>query len=316
MNAAVIHDAGATPRAEQFPDPQPQAGEVVARVRAAGLHPLVRGHAAGKHYTSTGTYPLIPGIDGVCELPDGRLAYFGWQRPPYGTFAELAVVAPHTALILPAGLSPDLGAAIINPAMSSWLALKLRARMQTGDRVLVLGATGSSGRLAIQVARAFGASHIIAAGRNAEVLAALGADATLRLDAPEFRDNLTREFAGGIDIVLDYVWGAPAGATFDALLAARNQLVGRRVRYCNIGEMAGPQVTMGAHALRSMNLEIVGSGIGSVQPQEIRPELPQILELAAHGKLTMELELVPLAKIGEAWARGDQGKRIVIVPNA
>jgi NADPH:quinone reductase-like Zn-dependent oxidoreductase len=314
MNAAVIHEAGAVPRAEQFADPQPLAGEVVARVRAAGLHPIVRGHASGKHYTSTGKYPLIPGIDGVCELPDGRLAYFGWQRPPYGTFAELAVVAPEAALVVPNGLAPELGAAIINPAMSSWLALKLRARMQRGDRVLVLGATGSSGKLAIQVARAFGASHVIAAGRNAGVLAALGADATLRLDSPEFRDNLTREFAGGIDVILDYVWGAPAGATFDALLAARGQLVGKRVRYCNIGEMAGPHVTMGAHALRSMNLEIIGSGFGSVQPHEIRPELPQILELAARGTLTMELETVPLANIGDAWARGDQGKRIVVVP--
>jgi NADPH:quinone reductase-like Zn-dependent oxidoreductase len=314
MNAAVIHEAGGIPHAEQFPDPQPQTGEVVARVRAAGLHPLVRGHASGKHYTSTGKYPLIPGVDGVCELPDGRLAYFGWQRPPYGTFAELAVVSPETALFLPKGLSPELGAAIINPAMSSWLALKLRARMQAGDRILVLGATGSSGRLAVQVARAFGASHVIAAGRNAEVLAALGADATLRLDAPEFRDNLVREFAAGIDVVLDYVWGAPAGATFEALLAARYQLVGKRVRYCNIGEMAGPHVAMGAHALRSMNLEIIGSGFGSVQPHEIRPELPQILELAAHGKLAMEIDPVPLANIADAWTRGDQGKRIVVVP--
>jgi NADPH:quinone reductase-like Zn-dependent oxidoreductase len=314
MNAAVIHAAGGSPRAEQFPDPQPLAGEVVARVRAAGLHPLVRGHASGKHYTSTNKYPLIVGIDGVCELPDGRLAYFGWQRPPYGTFAELAVVAPETALILPNGLSAELAAAIINPAMSSWLALKLRAHMQPGDRVLVLGATGSSGKLAIQVARAFGASHVIAAGRNAGVLATLGADATLRLDSAEFRDNLTREFAGGIDVILDYVWGAPAGATFDALLAARSELVGRRVRYCNIGEMAGARVDMGAHPLRSMNLEIVGSGFGAVQPHEIRPELPQILELAAHGRLTMELERVPLANIGDAWARGDQGKRIVVIP--
>jgi NADPH:quinone reductase-like Zn-dependent oxidoreductase len=314
MQAAVVHSADAAPRAESFPDPQPQPNEVIARVLAAGLHPLTRGHASGKHYTSTGKYPLVPGVDGVAELPDGRLAYFGWQRAPYGTFAELAVVAPEAALILPQGLSAELGAAIVNPAMSSWLALRLRARMQPGERVLILGATGSSGRLAVQIARAFGASHIIAAGRNAEVLAALGADATLRLDAPEFRDNLVREFAGGIDVVLDYVWGAPAGATFDALLAARYQLTGKRVRYCNIGEMAGAHVTMSAHALRSMNLEIVGSGFGAVQPHEIRAELPQILEMAARGKLKIDVEPVPLAKIGEVWARGDRGKRVVIVP--
>ncbi|HEY3806679.1 MAG TPA: zinc-binding alcohol dehydrogenase family protein [Kofleriaceae bacterium] len=314
MNAAVLHSADGTPRAESFPDPTPQPGEVIARVLAAGLHPLVRGQASGRHYTSTGVYPLIPGVDGVAELPDGRRGYIGWLRAPYGTFAELAAVSPAMMLPLPAGLAPELGAAIVNPAMSGWLALKLRARLVAGERVLILGATGAAGQLAVQVARTLGASKIIAAGRNAEVLNSLKVDATVRVDAAEFRDHLAHALAGGVDVVLDYLWGPPAHATFEALLGMRAELAGKRVRYVNIGEMAGAHVELSPHVLRSMDLELSGSGFGSVSPLEIRGELPKILDAAARGELSLPIEPVPLARVGEVWIAQERGKRVVIVP--
>jgi NADPH:quinone reductase-like Zn-dependent oxidoreductase len=316
MQAAVLHDPTGTPRYERFADPSPRADETVVRVRAAGLHPLVRGHAGGKHYTSTNAYPLIPGVDGVCELADGGLAYFSWPRAPYGTFAERAAVALASTLVVPAQLAPELAAGIVNPAMSSWLALKLRARVVAGERVVVLGATGASGRLAVQVARAFGASHVVAAGRNTGVLATLGADATIAIaELAALRDELARAFAAGVDVVLDYLWGQPAQAAFDALLDARRHLGTRRVRYVNIGEVAGGRIAMTAHALRGMNLEVSGSGFGSVSPEDMRAEQGLILDATARGALAMAIESSPLAGIAAAWSHGDRdGKRVVIVP--
>jgi len=313
MNAAVLHDPAGIPRSESFPDPEPQGDEVLARVLAAGLHQLVRMHASGSHYTSHRRYPMVPGIDGVAELPDGRRAYVSWLRPPHGTFAERAAVALDRAITLPAGLAPEIAAAIVNPASSSWLALRLRAPMAAGERVLVLGATGASGRLAVQIARALGAGRVVAAGRNPEVLGRLAADHTLRVDAPDFADQLGRELADhGVDIVLDYLWGPPAETTLTALLAARSQLAGR-VRYVNIGQSAGGDIRLSPHVLRSMKLELLGSGFGSVTPSEIASEVPQLLERA--DRLTIDVDAVPLARVDQAWRTPPSGgRRIVIVP--
>ncbi len=310
MKAAVVHAPGSAPHFEVFPEPVPADGEVLATVLAAGLHPLVRAQAAGTHYSSHGRYPLIPGIDGVVELPDGRRGYTGWLRAPYGTFAERAAVHPQRMLELSAGLAPELVAGIMNPASSSWLALRLRAKFQAGESVLVLGATGASGGLAVQIARALGAKRIIAAGRNTEILDRLGADAVLPIDAG-FREAVAQEVAThGVDVVLDYLWGEPATATFAALLAGRDRLGTRRVRYINLGEMAGA-AQVPPHALRSLNLEVSGSGSGSVAPPEMAMQMPALLAEVARGALTIELAPTPLSDIERAWTAAEP-RRIVI----
>lgn len=308
MRAAVVSAPESPPRAADFPEPTPTGDEVVLPVLAAGLHQLVRLQAAGKHYTSHSQYPLIPGVDGVAALPDGRPAYFGWLRPPYGTFAERAAVSLARTLPLPDGLDPARAAGIVNPASSGWLALRLRAKLQPGERVLVLGATGTSGQLAVQLARALGAGRVVAAGRNTTALAGLDVDATLAID-DQFRAALDRELAHGVDIVLDYLWGAPAHTTFAALLAARQP---HRVRYINIGQSAGDHLDLSSHVLRSTKLELLGSGFGSATPAEIAGEMPALLAHAA--ALRFDHDLVPLADIEAAWQRPTSSRRIVIAP--
>jgi hypothetical protein len=154
------------PHYQPFEAPVPSEGEVLADVLAAGLHPRVRTGAAGRHYTSSGTLPMIPGIDGVGRLPDGRPVYFASDDDVMGTMADKALVDPRRSVELPAGVDVAKVAAAMNPAMSSWVALRRRVPLKPGQGVLVLGATGNAGALAVRVARRLGAGRVVGAGRD------------------------------------------------------------------------------------------------------------------------------------------------------
>ena len=184
MNAAVVHAFHVPPRYTCFAEPVATEGEVLVNVSAAGLHRVVKALADGSHYASSGMLPLIPGVDGVGRLEDGTRVYFGMVRPPFGTFAERAVTEPYMCLAIPEALDDVTVAAIMNPGMSSWAAL-LRAQFVAGESVLILGATGVAGQLAVQVAKRLGARRVVAAGRNPrllEELKHLGADAAISLN--------------------------------------------------------------------------------------------------------------------------------------
>ena len=184
MNAAVVTSFQEPPHYRPFDAPVPSPGEVLADVLAAGLHPRVRTGAAGKHYTSSGTLPMIPGIDGVGRLPDGRLVYFAADDDAMGTMADKALVDPRRSVELPDGADVAKVAAAMNPAMSSWVALRRRVPLKPGQDVLVLGATGNAGAMAVRVARRLGAGRVVGAGRDPARLAALvpaGADEVVRL---------------------------------------------------------------------------------------------------------------------------------------
>src|SRR5271157_5777033 len=141
MQAAVVNSLGQAPRYQSFPDPVAQEGEVLIRVRAAGLHPVVKARASGAHYTAMGELPAVPGLDGVGTLEDGRRVYFGFARHPWGTMAERSVASPSMCIPLPDQLGDSQAAAIANPGMSAWLSLKDRAQVAQGETVLIMGAT-------------------------------------------------------------------------------------------------------------------------------------------------------------------------------
>src|SRR6478736_2168370 len=196
MKAAVVSSFDSAPRYQDFPAPA-AAGEdeMLIDVLAAGLHPRVRSQADGSHYTSTGELPLVPGVDGVGRGPDGRLRYFVLPDTAMGAMAEQTVIDPRRSIVLPDGTDPVAVAAAMNPAMSSWVALRQRVSFQAGQDVLVLGATGNAGQLAVQVAKRLGADQIVAAGRDVDRLAALpalGATATVTLGASDTADRLAK----------------------------------------------------------------------------------------------------------------------------
>ena len=215
MKAAIVQGPNQTPVYGDFAEPEPAAGENRIRVSAAALSPLARGRASGAHYSASHSFPFVAGVDGVVRLDDGKRVYFLMPRAPFGAMAEEAVVSSTQFLPLPYGLDDITAAAIANPAMSSCAALMERAKLKAGETVLVNGATGAAGQLAVQIARRLGAAKVIATGRNLKALreaAELGADATIPLveDEAALDASFAAAFEKGVDVVVDYLWGKSA----------------------------------------------------------------------------------------------------------
>lgn len=312
MHAAVVTDFARPPAYREFPEPHPTTdNDIVVDVIAAGLHPLVRSRAAGAHYTSTGELPLVPGIDGVGRAPDGTLRYFV-VATALGAMAQQTVVDLHRSIVLPDGADPVAIAATMNPAMSSWVALRRRVSLQPGQTVVVLGATGSAGRLAVQTAKHLGAGTVIGIGRNRRQLDALpelGADDVIALD--ELAANPDRVM--GADIVIDYIWGAPAAELMAGFARGRHDSA-QPLSWIQIGSMAGAEAAIPSAALRSMPLQIVGSGIGSVSVADIVAELPQLAVAISNGTLRTQARAVPLADVEQVWQQPENGQRVVFTP--
>jgi NADPH:quinone reductase-like Zn-dependent oxidoreductase len=316
MKAAVVSSFDSAPRYQDFPAPA-AAGEdeMLVDVLAAGLHPRVRSQADGSHYTSTGELPLVPGVDGVGRGPDGRLRYFVLPDTAMGAMAEQTVIDPRRSIVLPEGTDPVAVAAAMNPAMSSWVALRQRVSFQAGQDVLVLGATGNAGQMAVQVARHLGADQIVAAGRDVDRLAALlalGATATVTLGLGDTADRLAKA-AADVDVVLDYLWGPP---TTDAMVAIVTNRADRSqpLTWIEIGSVAGRTAEIPSAALRAARLQLVGSGQGSVSTREYLAELDVLAQAITAGTISVDARAVPLAQVEEAWSATDAQHRIVLVP--
>ncbi len=317
MKAAIVQGPGRTPVYADFPAPVPGEGERLVKVTAAALTQLARGRASGAHYSSSGAYPFVAGVDGVGRLEDGARVYFLLPRAPYGAFAEEAVIGAGQCLPEPDDLDDVTAAAIANPGMSSWAALADRARLTAGETVLVNGATGTAGRLAVQIAKHLGAKRVIATGRNREALAslaALGADATIALSADDaaLERSFRGVFADRVDVVLDYLWGRSA-----ELLLAGAAKAGPRspeIRFVQIGAAAGGQIALRADILRSTPIEVMGSGLGSVPGPRFLAAIGAVFAAAQAAGLRVATRTVALARVENAWSEAEDARRVVFVP--
>lgn len=319
MNAAVVTSFDDPPHYRSFEVPRPKTDDqVLVDVLAVGLHPRTRTGAAGKHYTSTGTLPMIPGIDGVGQRADGRRIYFVAGDDARGTMADKALVDTRRAIELPEDADILKVAAAMNPAMSSWVALRRRVSFGSGQSVFVLGATGNAGAMAVQVAKRLGAGRVVGAGRDQRRLSALtsvGADEVVQLTDD---DSATAASIGAAaaetDIVLDYLWGEPAKKTMMAVLSGRSDR-SRALNWIQIGAVAGPTMELPSVALRSANLRIQGSGQGAISPRAYLSELPSLVDEINTGAIAVKVNPVPLANVEEIWSKSDvPGERTVLVP--
>jgi NADPH:quinone reductase-like Zn-dependent oxidoreductase len=319
MNAAVVTSFEEPPHYQAFEVPQPHSDhEVLVDVLAVGLHPRVRSGAAGAHYTSSGHLPMIPGVDGVGQRSDGKKVFFVADDAVIGTMADKAAVDTRRAIELPDDVDVVKVAAAMNPAMSAWVALRRRVPLRPGQSVLVLGATGNAGSMAIQIARSLGAGRIVGAGRDVarlELLPSLGADAIVQLtDDPAATAASLGDTAADVDIVIDYLWGAPAQHAITALLTQRADR-SHELNWIQIGAIAGPTIELPSVALRSANFRLQGNGQGAVSPATYLAELPSLVDEIDEGAIKVRTNAQPLADVESVWQLAEApGVRTVLVP--
>ncbi|WP_280334866.1 quinone oxidoreductase family protein [Nocardia wallacei] len=315
INAALVESFDEPPHFRSIPAPEAGPGQEVVDVLAVGVHPATRGIAAGKHYTSPTRLPALAGADAVVRRADGSLGYVMVMGA--GSLAERIVIDPAAVIPVPDGADPALLVATMNPALSSWVALRTRVPFRAGQSVLVHGATGNAGSMAVKVAKHLGAGRVVAAGRNRsrlDELAGEGADAVVQLVPDEEATAAAlAEAAAEVDVVLDYVWGSPTELAMRAVLGARTQHT-RLLDWVQIGGMGGDAITLSGHALRSNAFRILGSGFGAVDTQIMQREFSELVGAIAAGGMTVRPQPFPLDQVEAAWAHHDApGERTVIL---
>jgi NADPH2:quinone reductase len=310
VRAAVLRELGGVPAAEQFDDPGDDAAGELVEVAAAGLNPVDLAIASGRMPRVKPEIPSVVGQEGIGTTADGRRVYFNPPVAPFGAFAERAAADPEGLIDVPDGVDDAQALAFGIAGMAGWISVEWRARLQQGESVLVLGATGIVGRIAVQAAKALGAGKVIAAARDADALAELGelgADETIAIgaDLAAFGGDVRDAADGGVDLIVDPVWGPPAVAALDG--AARD---GRLVQ---IGNAAAPTAEIAASGFRNEHLSIIGYTNYNVPPEVKANAFKRMCELAADGELRVEVEELGLDEIAEAWRRQAEGPHVKLV---
>jgi NADPH2:quinone reductase len=309
MRAAILREYGGVPEIGAFDDPTVD----VAEVRAAGLNPIDLRIASGQLDASRPPLPYVVGREGVGTIA-GRRVYFDQTAAPYGSMAERAPVDAGALVDVPDGLEDGHALCYGIAGVAAWLALEGKAAVQPGETVLILGATGVVGSIAVQVARLLGAGRVIAAGRDKAALRRcvdeLGADAIVRLEASgaALTADMRAAAGGDIDVVFDPLWGHPAEAALEAL-AFRGRLV-------NLGQSGGAMASFPSVSVRFRELSIIGHTNFAAPFEVRRAAMERMFAHAAAGELKASYEELPLAQIGDAWARQAQspGVKLVLRP--
>ncbi len=317
MNAAVVTDPARAPQWTTFQDPVTGEGEVLVNVNAAALSHLVRAQASRAHYSATASSSFVAGVDGVGRLDNGRRVYFAFPRSPFGAMAERVPVGSNLCIAVPNDVDDATAAAIANPGMSSWAALVERAKFVQGETVLINGATGAAGRLAIQIAKYLGANRVIATGRDEqqfEALRALGADETISLTRPS--DELvavlrTAIYDCGVAVILDYLWGVSAQQLLAVIAGGGSDAEAPRIRFVQIGAMSGPEIPFDASVLRSSRLELLGSGLRSVAHTRLVSIVGDVMRATTPAKLHIQTILRPFEAVETAWNEDSRRCRLV-----
>ena len=283
---------------------------MLVHVSAAGLHHLDLHKASGSFYTGPPPLPAVVGTDGVGRLQDGSRVYFDESVPPYGSMAERTLVPREALLPVADGVDDDVAAALGNTGLGGWLALEWRSGLQPGETVLVLGATGAVGSVAVQAARLLGAARVVAADLPNERLHRLGADAVVEIDG---RDDLSERIKhaaqGEVDVTIDMLWGAPAVAAMSA--------AARFARHVEVGNMAAPEITLPAPLIRSASLDVRGYSVAHPPLDLKRDAYLRLTGHAAAGDIVVDIDRRPLDDVADAWERQRQaagGPKIVLVP--
>src|SRR5690625_2466727 len=322
MKAAILHNFGEIPIYGNFAEPVAGNDEVLINVKAVALENVDKMMASGEHFASKQfltELPAIVGFDGIGELENGQMIGFGGVKAPYGAMAEKTVVPKTNTIPIPDGVTAPVAAALPASALTSLFPLQWGAKLQKGETVLVNGATGVAGKLAIQIAQLLGAGRVVGTGRNDETLKQvldLGADSVIDLKQSDraLVEAFKNDVGGPYDVIIDFLWGRPTELLIKTMPPEEIGYVEKSIRLVQVGEAAGDSISLPASSLRNSGLEIIGASSG-MTPEAMGESTKLMWEWIKENKLLMDIEEVPLAEIENAWKRKDfQGKRIVIIP--
>ena len=323
MRAALVEQNGQPPVVGEVNEPRRGPGQALVEVTAAAINPIDISISTGRFYGGSPEVPYVMGREAVGRVVEGEQLEPGtqiwFQSPSGGAFAEYALADEQQAIVLPDGTDHALAAALGIAALTGWLAVEWRGHCRAGERVLVLGATGVVGLVALQAARILGAARIVAAGRDAEALEAARAagahetvtlgDANVTASDPVALARAFEEAAGGpLDLIIDPLWGIPAQAAVEA-----GAFSGRLVQ---LGQSAGAEATLRSGAVRGKSFAIVGFTLGHVPHDKTEAAYRRLIELASSGELVIERETLPLDWAGEAWRRQQDSphRKLILLP--
>ncbi|SFP79603.1 NADPH:quinone reductase [Geodermatophilus dictyosporus] len=322
MRAAVVRTPGTPPGHDEHPDPVARPGRTLVRVTAAPIVPLDLLCASGTSYLGTPAVPYVPGVQGVgvveqsAAVPPGTRVWFATSAgmaPGDGGLAERCSVADDDLVPLAGGLPDAAVAALGTSAVAAWACLTRRGRLRPGETVLVLGAGGAVGQVAVGAARVLGAGRVVAVCRSAAAqdrARAAGADAVVPLtgDVDALAAALAGACGGSADVV-DPVFGTAATAA-SRVLAPGGRLV-------NLGGTSGDEAVFSSAVLRGRSAEVLGHTNNALSPGQRREDLDAVLAHATAGRIAVAHETVPLADVTAAWQRqatGAAGTRLVVTP--
>jgi len=314
MRAAVLHSHGAVPEVGEFRDPGPEDGAELLELRAAALNPIDIRVAGGQFPLERYETPYVAGKEGIGARADGSLVYFEYTRKPFGAFGERTLIEAGSGYDVPDGLEPELAVCLGVSGLAAWLGLEWRGRLAPGETVLVLGASGVVGQIAIQAAKLMGAARVVAAARDAEALERardLGADAlvSLRDDVDDLSGSLRAASGGdGFDLALDPLWGDPAKAAIGAM-----KPFGRVV---SLGQSAGAEATLTSQSIRSTPIDLLGYTNYTAGEDRKAAAYAEMAGHAARGEITVRIERIGLDDVPEAWQRQGTSPhaKLVVVP--
>lgn len=317
LKAAIILNQGQNPVYGDFKDPMATSDQHIIRVQASSISQITKARASATHYSSDSEVPFIPGFDGVGTLEDGSSVYFLLPKNPYGAMAEYCLVDKEHYLLIPNTLSPEVAAAMAIPGMSSWAACIEQAQMVGGETILINGASGISGRLAIQIAKYLGAKKIIATARRLELfeeLYALGADRCIQLteNVTKMEEELANEFKLGVHIVLDYLWGPSALSLINVV--TKNSPPKMPIKLIQIGSISGATIPLSGAVLRSSCLQLMGSGLGSLSIAQMLNSVFEVLKNAPTAGFKINTQQMPLSHVASAWGATKSEVRTVLMP--
>ena len=312
MRAARISAIGQAPALAEIEAPEPADGQTLVEVGGVALNPVDLAVASGRFYGGHPALPYVPGCEAVGRRAGGTRVYVfggGLGLARDGTLAERVAVAEADLCPVPEGVDDAVAVAAGIAGIAGWLPVAWRSPVQEDDRVLVLGATGTAGSVAVQGARLLGAERVVAVGRDAERLRrseTLGADATIQIESADLAAEAIKAFGGdGPTLIVDFLWGEPLQSVLPAAAPG--------ARVVHVGQSAGPEAALRSADVRGKQLAILGYSNFALSPETKCAGYLQLLEHVEAGRIRIEQETFPLERVADAWAAQAESRKAVVL---